>query len=233
MEPTRRTARIAGVFYLILILSGMFSLLYVPSELIVWDNPAKTVENIKTSENLFRLGILSGLVCFTCFIFLPLTLYKLFQEVNKNHAVLMVVLALVSVPISYVSITYQIDVLTLINDSETLKAFTLDELYAKVMLLLKSSNNGDLVAHIFWGLWLFPFGYLVYQSGFLPKFLGIMLMLGCFGYLIDFLGYFLCESYGETLLATIAGLPSAIGEIGICLWLLTIGIKVAKVPQGK
>ncbi len=233
MEPTKKTARIAGTFYLILILSGMFSLLYVPSELIVWDDSGMTVENIKASEYLFRLGIISGLVCFTCFIFLPLTLYKLLNGVNKSHAVLMVTLALVSVPISYISIVYQIDVLTLINDSESLKAFDANKLNAKVILLLNSYDNGNLVAHIFWGLWLFPFGYLVYKSSFLPKFLGIMLMLGCFGYLIDFLGYFLCESYGETLVATLVGLPAAIGEIGICLWLLTIGIKAVKVPQGK
>ncbi|WP_422083715.1 DUF4386 domain-containing protein [Ulvibacterium sp.] len=232
MEPTKRTARIAGTFYLILILSGMFSLLYVPSELIVWEDPGMTVENIKASEHLFRLGILSGLLCFACFIFLPLTLYRLLKGVNEGQAVLMVVLAIVSVPISYIGITYQIDLLTLINDSESLKTFTSDELQAKAMLLLKSSNNGSLVAHIFWGLWLFPFGYLVYKSGFLHKFLGIMLMLGCFGYLLDFLGYFLCEDYGQTLGATLVGIPAAIGEIGICLWLLTIGIKVVKAPQG-
>ncbi|WP_299535258.1 DUF4386 domain-containing protein [Ulvibacterium sp.] len=231
MEPTKRTARIAGIFYLILILSGMFSLLYVPSELIVWEDSVTTIENIKASENLFRLGVLSGLLCFTCFIFLPLTLYKLLGTVNTAHAMAMVILALVSVPISYISIAYQVDVLTLIYDSGSLEAFTSDELGAKAMLLLKSSNNRSLVAHIFWGLWLFPFGYLVYNSGFLPKFLGIMLMLGCFGYLIDFLGFFLCEDYGETRVASLVGLPAAIGEIGICLWLLIIGIKEFKAPQ--
>lgn len=228
----KRTARISGALYLILKVSGIFSLLYVPSELIVWEDPETTVENIKASEHLFRLGILSGLLCFTCFIFLPLTLYKLLKGVNEAQAVLMVVLAIVSVPISYIGITYQVDVLTLINDSEFLKVFTAEGLQARVILLLKSSNNGNLVAHVFWGLWLFPFGYLVYKSGFLPKFFGIMLMLGCFGYLIDFVGYFLYGDYGQTLVATVVGLPAAIGEIGICLWLLIVGVKVVKAPQG-
>ncbi|MGI9552554.1 MAG: DUF4386 domain-containing protein [Aurantibacter sp.] len=231
MEPTRKSARIAGIFYLILIVSGIFSLMYVPSQLIEWEDASKTVNNITRSQLLWKLGIISNLICFTCFILLPLALYRLLKPVNKTHAALMVILAITSVPISYLNIANHIDVLSLINNAEYLEFFTVDQLNIEVMSLLESYNNGNMVAHIFWGLWLFPFGYLVYKSGFLPKFLGIMLMLGCFGYLIDFIGYFLFEGYGKTLFATIVGIPSSIGELGICLWLLIVGIKAPKIKS--
>jgi len=228
MKPTKKNARIAGVLYLILIITGMFSLLYIPSKFIVWDDAMKTVSNITESQLMWKFGIISNLICFTCFILLPLALYKLLKSVDKNYAVLMVILAISSVPISYLNIANHIDVLSIINASDYLEAFNTEQINAKIMLLLESYGNGNLVVHIFWGLWLFPFGYLVYKSGFLPKFLGIMLMLGCFGYLIDFLGYFLYDGYGRTLFATIVGIPSSIGELGICLWLLIVGIRMPK-----
>lgn len=228
MEPTKNTARIAGFIYLILILTGIFSLLYVPSKIIVWDDPTATVGNIEKFELTFRMGIVSNLICFTCFIILPLALYKLLAGVSKIQAVLMVIFAISSVPISYLNIAHHIDVLDLIGNEMYLNSFSLEQRNIQVMTYLESFENGTLVAHIFWGLWLFPFGYLVYKSGFLPKFFGLMLMLGCFGYLIDFLGYFLFERYSETLVSTIAGIPASLGEIGICLWLLIVGIKSPK-----
>jgi hypothetical protein len=78
---------------------------------------------------------------------------------------------------------------------------------------------------VFWGLWLLPFGYLVYKSGFLPKILGILLMAGCFGYLVNFLGGFLFPQYASIGIAKFVSLPATLGEIGTCLWLLIIGLK--------
>lgn len=231
MEPTKKTARIAGIIYLVLILTGIFSLLYVPSKIIVWDDPTATVDNIQNFEFTFRMGIVSNLICFTCFIILPLALYKLLGKVNKSQAMLMVIFAIISVPISYLNIAHHIDVLDLIGNEMYLDSLSVEQRNMQVMSYLESFENGTLVAHIFWGLWLFPFGYLVYKSGYLPKFFGIMLMLGCFGYLTDFLGYFLFEGYGKTLISTIAGIPASLGEIGICLWLLIIGIKSPKIKK--
>jgi len=160
-----------------------------------------------------------------------LALYRLLSSVDKNYALLMVVFALVSVPITYLNIVHQIDVLDLLGDDAYLKVFSKEELNAHIMLSLESYSNGNLAVHVFWGLWLLPFGYLVYRSGFLPKFLGIMLMLGCLGYLIDFVGYLLFEGYAKTLFATIVGIPSSIGELGICLWLLIVGVKTPKIES--
>ena len=173
MEPTKKSARIAGLFYLILIISGIFSLIYVPSQLIDWEDTAKTVENITESQMLWKLGIVSNLICFTWFIFLPLALYRLLESVNKNQAVLMVILAIVSVPISYLNIANYIDILSIVNNEEYLNLFSQEQLNYEVMSLLESYNNGNKVVYVFWGLWLFPFGYLVYKSGFLPSFSGL------------------------------------------------------------
>ena len=228
MQPTKRNARIAGLLYLVLIVSGILSLIYIPSQLIVWDDPTQTVKNISESKFLFQIGIICGLIMYTSFILLPLALFKLLSSVDKTHALLMVIFAVISVPISYLNMVHHMDVLTLLEVDYYSKVFETEEFNSKIMMLLDSHSNGELVAHIFWGLWLLPFGWLVYKSGFLPKFFGIMLMLGCFGYLIDFFGYFLMEGYGKTLFANIVGIPSAVGEIGICLWLLIVGIKTPK-----
>ena len=223
MTSRNKTARTAGFLYLILIISGIINLLYIPSKFIVWTDASKTFENIVNSELLFRLGIVSGIITFLAFLILPLVLYKLLREVNKVYASLMVLFALVSIPISFVNILNKFSILTLISKAEYLKELEITELQTQVMLHLDYYNNGIELSQIFWGLWLFPFGYLVYKSGFLPKLLGILLMAGCFGYLITFFGGFLYTGFHKTVFSTIVGLPASIGEIGICLWLLIMG----------
>ncbi|WP_373519541.1 DUF4386 domain-containing protein [Pricia sp.] len=223
MTSRNRTARVAGILYLILIIGGIISLAYIPSQLIVRESTSKTFENISNSEMLFRLGIVSGIITFLIYILLPLALYKLLQEVNKAYAGLMVIFALVSVPIFFVNILNKFSVLTLIDKVAYLEQMGEADLQTQVMFHIDSYNNGLELSQIFWGLWLFPFGYLVYRSGFLPKLLGILLMAGCFGYLITFFGGFLYPDFHKTILSDIVGYPAPIGEIGICLWLLIMG----------
>ena len=224
----KKTARLAGLVYLILVISGVLNLVYLPPKFIVWKDPAKTFDNVIQLESLFRLNIVCGIICFGSFLILPLVLYKLLHKVNKTQAMLMVALSVVSVPISFVSMIHQFSVLTLIGNDTFLKGFTQVQLQTEMMLHFKYYYNGVELAQIFWGLWLFPFGYLVYKSGFLPKFLGVFLMLGCVGYLIAFFGNLLFPSYPGSIMATIAGIPSSIGEIGTCLWLLIMGAKENK-----
>lgn len=228
MYSNKKTARIAGLLYLVVVLTGMFSLAYVPSQLIVWDNAAQTVSNITGSELLFRLGIVSSLICYTFFLFLPIVLYQLLKSVNKTHARVMVILAIVSVPISFINILNKFAVLSLISSSTLLKGAAIVEMQRQVMFYLDLYNSGILIVQIFWGLWLFPFGYLVYKSGFLPKFLGVLLMAGCFGYLLNFLGNSLLPNYGELGISSYVRLPASLGEIGTCLWLLIMGAKEKK-----
>jgi hypothetical protein len=227
------TARTAGFLYLIVVVTGFFSLAYVPSQLIVQGDASATVRAIAGSELLFRVGIVTALICYTAFVLLPLVLYKLLSPVNRSAAVLMVVLALVSVPISFVNTLNRLDILSLLSGADYLQALTSDQLQAQVMLLLTSYGNGLLVLKVFWGLWLLPFGYLVFKSDFLPKILGILLMVGCFGYLIDFLGHTLALGYSDTTLGRFLRRPAALGEVSTCLWLLIMGVKQKAVSGDK
>ncbi len=230
MDSNKKTARIAGLLYLIVVLTGIFNLMYVPSKLIVWDNASVTFNNILESETLFRLGIVAGIICYTAFLILPIVLYKLLNQVNKTHSIGMVTLAVISVPVSLVNLLNKVNILTLIDKAQYLQVIETDELQAQVLLYLDFYNNGIEIASVFWGLWLLPFGYLVFKSGFLPKILGIFLMTGCFGYLTNFIGGFLFQNYADLGIARFVSLPASIGEIGICLWLLIIGIKNKQTP---
>jgi len=226
MNSNRKTARIAGLLYLGVVITGIFSLMYVPKSLIVWDNATATFNNIVSNQTLFRIGIVSGLICYTFFLFLPLVLYKLLKPVNDNYAKLMVILAIISVPIYFINVQNQFTILSIVSSSNYLNGYSTEQIKSMVMLYLDQYENGMRIVHIFSGLWLFPFGYLVFKSGFLPKFLGILLMLGCFGYLINFFGNTLVSNYSEIGIASYLQLPASLSEIGICLWLLIVGVNV-------
>jgi hypothetical protein len=225
MSSNNRTARIAGLLYLGVVLTGIFSLMYVPSKLFIWNDAATTFDKIVAAESLFRLGMVSYLICYIFFLFLPLVLFKLLKPVNEMVAKLMVILALISVPIAFANIQNQFTVLSLISDGQYLQMFSKDQLQSQVLLYLNQYDNGNLVISIFSGLWLFPFGYLVFKSGILPRILGVLLMFGCFGYLINFFGHALLPDYSKVGIASYISLPASIGEIGICLWLLMMGAK--------
>ncbi|MCH7618338.1 MAG: DUF4386 domain-containing protein [Candidatus Marinimicrobia bacterium] len=218
-------ARVAGLLYLVMGMIGAFSILYVPSTLIVPGDAATTANNIMASEMLFRSGIVSGLLTQIVFILLVLFLYRLLKPVNHNLALLMVIIVLVSVPISMLNELNQFATLLLLNGADYLTAFEADLLHAQVMLFLDLHYNGILISGIFWGLWLFPLGFLVFKSGFLPRILGILLMIGCFGYLIDSFTIFLFPSFKGIAQFTF------IGELLLPLWLLIKGVNVEQWQQ--
>jgi len=215
-------ARLAGFMYLLLVMSGIFYLVYVPSQLMVTGDSLATVNNIKESEFLFRLGIAVGVLSNVFFLVLPFILFALLKDINRNYALLMVVLSTVSVPFSLFNMVDKVNILTLLSGAQYLDVLGMEHIQAQVMLLLKSYSNGIQVIQLFWGLWLFPFGLLVFKSGYIPKLFGVLLMTGCFGYLIKFFGFIL---YPNVELPEFVSMPSAFGEIGICLWLLIMGIK--------
>ncbi|PTS97068.1 DUF4386 domain-containing protein [Pedobacter sp. HMWF019] len=223
MTKSNKTARIAGLLYLGVVITGIFSLMYVPDKLIVYGNAALTFENIAASELLFRSGIVSGLLCYIFFLFLPLVLYKLLRQVHEDMAKLMVLLAIISVPMFFINVQNEFTVLSLIKDTDYLKLFSSGQIQSQVLLSIGQYDNGMRLVHVFSGLWLFPFGYLVFKSNFLPKILGVLLMLGCFGYLIDFFGSTLIVGYSKLVISSYISLPASIGEIGTCLWLLFVG----------
>lgn len=224
MNSDKKNARVAGILYLIMGITGAFGLMYVPSQVIVSGDAAATARNIIDSELLYRLGIISNLICQTSFIFLVLALNRLFKEVNEKHAKLMVSLVIAAVPIAFLNELAQIAALHLLSGAEYLKAFEPDQLNALVMVFLNLHEQGTFIAGIFWGLWLFPFGYLVIKSGFIPKILGIFLIIGCFAYLADSSTALLIPRQ-KGIVTDILMLPLAVGEILMILWLLIKGVK--------
>ncbi len=226
MDINNKIARTAGALYLLVVVTGIFSLLYVPSQIFVRGDALATATNILASESLFRLGIAIALIASAAFLLLPFALYRVLERVDRNVAVLMVVLAVVSVPIAFVSHAHYLDALTLLSGADFLRAFTTDQLHAMVTLSLKASGSETIVSELFWGLWLLPFGYLVYKSGFLPRILGILLMIGCFGYLTEAFGRILVPTvYAASGISNFVIIPSALGEVGTCLWLLIRGVR--------
>jgi len=228
MNTNKNTARAAGLSYLVVVITGMFSLAYVPQRLIDWNDSSATFNNIAIKHSLFRLGIYSSIICYVAFTFLPLFLYKLLRTVNESQARAMVILALLSVPLSFNNLQHKYAALTLTGKASFLQNISVEELQGRLMFSLHQYNDGILLATVFWGLWLFPFGLLVYRSGFMPKYLGVLLMLGCVGYLTNFTGNTLLENYSQFGIGKYMSMLPAIAEIGTCLWLLIYSLKEKK-----
>ena len=228
MHPTNKAARVAGIVYLSLVLTAPFSLLYVPAKLIVRGNAAATASNILTHEMLFRLCIVSELLSSVIFICLGLALYRLLSGVNKTWAGAMVALVLVSAAVGFLNVLNYVAALTLIHGTEFLAAFETPQRYALGMLFLRLHGQGEMMNEIFWGLWLFPFGLLVFRSGFLPRFLGVWLMLACFVWVALSLTALLFPPYYEA--AFKMAQPVLFAELAIMLWLLIKGAKVPTLP---
>ena len=218
MSSINKTARVAGFLYLLLLPLGIFGLL-LPSSLILPGDAARTADNIMASESLFRLGIMSALATQLLNIFVVLALYKLLNRVDKNQATLMVLFSLLGVPIAMLSELNKFAVLLILNGTHYLTVFTADQVQVLVSLFLDLHKYGINIAGIFWGLWLFPMGYLVFKSGFVPRILGVLLMIGCFGYLIDSVTFLLFPNLNITISQF-----TFIGEILLPLWLLIKGI---------
>lgn len=221
MDSRNKTARLAGGLYLVTVVTGLFSLMFVPSRLSAHGDAALLASNILSSESLFRFGIAAGAIGYVAFMMLPLILHDLLNAVNKTASALMVAFATVQVPIYFVAIAKQLDALSLLDVTRYPKLLTLDQVRADVMVSMDAYNHLLFVSEVFMGLWLLPFGYLVWKSGFLPKSLGVLLMLGCFGYLADFFIHLLAP---HTSVPGFVMVPATLGEIGICLWLLIMGV---------
>jgi hypothetical protein len=210
---------------------AFFGLMYVPSVLLVPGDPAATSRNILASQWLFRSGTVSQLVGQIIFIFQVLALYRLLNPVNKNHAVLMVVLVLVGIPIAFLNEVNHLAALRLLSSTDD-GAFTSTQLQAQAMLFLDMREYGIEVAHVFWGLWLLPLGFLVFRSGFLPRLLGALLMLGGAAHVIDAGRQLLFPGVPTLSQLTFASaILAAIGELLFALWLLIRGVNVTRWQQ--
>ena len=214
----KKTARLAGLLYLLLVITGVYGIMYIPSQIFVAGDSVSTAKNMISNELLFRTGILNDIISNIIFLFLVLVLYRLFKQVNENQAKLMVALVIVQIPFAFIMEAFNITSLMILK-GEILKTFELSQKQDFAMLFLKINDYGTLPLEMFWGLWLLPFGLLVYKSGFIPRIFGILLVVAGIAYMIDSTIALLFPSYSvyvkqPTLLLV------AIGEISITLWLI-------------
>jgi hypothetical protein len=221
VNSIQRSARFAGFLYLILAICGGFAEFAVRQGMIVPGDAAATVGNILASESVFRLGVVSELIGQAVFILLVLTLYRLLKPVNQNQAVLMVMLVIVAVAITCINMLNQFAALLLLGGADYLAVFSAAQVQALVMYFLNMHEAGYLIAQVFFGLWLLPLGYLIYKSGFIPKIVGVLLMVACFGYLIDVFTFFLIPSF-----EVVVSEYTFVGELVLLLWLLIKGVNV-------
>lgn len=211
----RRDGRIAGALYLVVVLAGMFCLAYVPSRL------GDTVAEASAQAGLFRAGIAAFLVMQVAFLLLPFALYRVLGDVDRRSAVLMAALAAVSVPIGLVALTHRMEALSLLERAGGEPAAAIEAAFA---LCLQRYGHGLRIASLFWGLWLLPFGWLVLRSGRMPRVLGLLLVLGGMGYVLQVFGG-LVPGFADSPLTGYVRMPAALGEIGSCLWLLAFGAR--------
>jgi hypothetical protein len=229
MHPLKRTARVAGMLYLLVVLAGPFVIIYVPRKLFVEGDATATAANILAHEALFRAHIVISIAVELLFISVVLVLYRLLKGVNLQLAAVMVILILIDAPLAFLSVANQVATLTFLRgDVDFLAVFDKPQRDAVAALLINVDQQGMLVSTVFWGLWLLPLGVLVYRSGFLPRFLGGWLFINGLGYLIISATGLLWPQQHE-LVSTIVT-PILFGEVAFMLWLLIVGARVEPPP---
>lgn len=224
MNQLNIKARVAGLLYLLMGVTAAFGLMIIPSKIIVPDDAAATASRILQSEGLFRLAIFSNLICQASFVFLVLALKDLFRGIDRKQSQLMVGLVYVSIPIAFINTINLIAALMVISGNSYLSAFSTEQLNSMMMLFLNLFKQGTYAVEIFWGLWLLPFGLLIYKSGFLPKILGILLIIACVGYLAESMTSVLTPNYRESV-SIFTSISGSVGEISVLLWMIVFGAK--------
>jgi len=198
--------------------------MYIPGKLFVPGNAAATVNNIAAHQWLFRFGILGDLLCAVVLIFLVLAFYRLFKDVDQNLAVLVVIFGgVMPALIDFVGVVSDAGALTIARGADFLSVFDKPQRDALAMLFLHLRDHQNTAAEILWGMWLFPLAVLVYRSRFLPRFLGVWLVINGFAYLILSLTGLLLPQYHGKVFAI--SQPALFGEVVLMLWLVIKGAK--------
>jgi hypothetical protein len=224
MRATDNPGRVAGFWYLLLVLIGPLRLIYIPNKLFVTGNAGATVNNIAAHEMLFRLGIAADLVGAVVLVLLTLAFYRLFAGVNRNLAVQVVIFGgVMSALIYFVGVVDDFGVLMVVRNADFLSVFDKPQREALALLFLKLRDGQNTAAEMLWGVWLLPLALLVYRSRFLPRFLGVWLALCGFTYIALSLAGTLWPEYQDKVFAI--SQPAFFGEIALMLWLVIKGAK--------
>lgn len=221
MIPSKTTlARIAGFMYFLTIVFALLSIEFFPSLLIAEGNISQTITAIKEHPILFQLYLFMGIFGYLSYQFVAIALFKLLRDIDQTQAWIMAIIVTASIPVAFMGIIPKVEIFSAIKDSYYLDINHIEQLEVDISQLLQIHHKWYLVSQIFWGLWLIPLGWLVYHSDFLPNFLGIMLIFGCFSYLLSAASPIMFPSFKGSIIDYLLKLCQAIGEIGLCLWLL-------------
>ncbi|MEU4223113.1 DUF4386 domain-containing protein [Nonomuraea sp. NPDC026600] len=232
-----RLARTAGLFYLIVAVFGGFAHLYVRAKVYVPGDATTTAHNTVANAGLVRVGFVADLVQAPFFLFVAMTLYLLLKHVNKDVARAMVTFVAIAVAITCLNMVHQLAALIVATEAPYATALSPQGSDALVLLMFDLHHYGYLIAQIFFGLWLLPLGYLAYRSRMFPRTLGVLLVAGCGGYLVDAFALFLTPDLGAALNPFVVA-PAGIAEIVMLFWLLVKGVKTppyrssVRVPRG-
>jgi hypothetical protein len=220
MNSNKKTARIAGFLYFMYFITSILANSFGH---FAFGDAAATVNNMIAHEWLSRLGYIIDLIAAVLFLLTAWALYVLLKPVNKNMALLFLLLNLGGVAIQCLSTLNLFAGLLLLSGADYLKVIHADQLQAQVMFFVNLRKNTFMIAQLFFGTWLFPLGYLVFKSGFLPKILGVLLITDGFGLLI-----YVCQRFllpGFIIISYPCLVISFIAEISLALWLSIKGVK--------
>jgi hypothetical protein len=220
----RRIARTAGILYIVIIVSGLFSEMFVRSSLIVAGDAAATARNIANSQLLFRTGFASDLVMIICDIGIALAFYLLLKPVNNALALLAAFFRLVQASILGINMLNHFTALLLLDGTDYLRLFDEGQINALVMLVLNMHAHGYLISGVFFSFSLAILGYLVVKSGYIPGIFGLLLLFAAFSYLVDSFSNFLAPGLAAAT-EWLVVVSAVIAELSFCLWLLTKGVR--------
>jgi len=222
MSSLKRTARIAGLWYLGFTLAP-FYLMYVPSLTVVRNDASATAVHILAHERLFRWGMLAETLGAVIFMGLALALYRLFEDVDRHRARQLVALVLVSSALGVVPVIFSAAALLVLRGGPAFAAFDGPTREAVGLLLTRMHGQASGINQMFWGLWLLPFGSLVVSSRFLPRWLGYWLLLDGVAWIVVSTTWFLAPDYTNALFRYFQ--PAFLAELAAMLWLLIVGAK--------
>ena len=226
MSPDRK-ARIAGFLYLICIVSGFCAEAFVRNKLVAYDDATFTARNIIASPSLYRLGFLADLISFTTGIVIAIIFYDLFKSVSRPVARASLTFGIVSNTVSIAASIFCFAPLHILGGSGYLRAFDPNQLQSLALLSLQLYQFAFVLNLGLFSFDCFATGYLIYRSTFLPRFLGVSLIIGGFCYLTNSVTYFLPPKLLPDLFPWIY-LPSLLAEVSLALWLAVAGVNVAR-----
>jgi hypothetical protein len=223
MSTRRTTARVAGLWYLVVGIVAPLAM-YMLGSVVVSGDATATMNNIAHSELMFRAGIVASVVYLVAFVLTVLALRRLFEDVDERLARLMVAFVLVSVPIAFLNLLNPLAVLVLVSKADFLSGLSAAQIGSLGMMFLSLQDGGTALTEVFWGLWLLPLGMLAYKSGFIPRTIGVLLVLACFAYVAHAVTWLLAPSAAG--LVGNLGMPFEIaGEVSLLLYLLFKGVR--------